>query len=446
MNKYLYMFGTFIFFLLFLKFFLGIGNIFLGFLGISGIIVYLLSHIKATYAFIMSVFIVIINFVALTFAIIPVYDEEVDVSSFYANQSNYINFNINDDLSILEKNNARIIIKSSGERIKTYNLFDENIGNIDIKEDYIITFASLTKDIESDVVINLRDGTIIRIFPQTTIKFQDLIKENKNLLNSKTSINIENGKIWFSLVRTILSDDGFNINTSNGTLVIRGTSGYVEHDLQSGTSTVFSFNHLIEFVNNEGEKFLINKKEGLQIIKNSIENIDINKFIEIKGQETYKKINRFFQKDSDIINNYKNKIINYVKNNYSGTLEMKGILASISSTKLFLMKYFDEEYENNYKNLQKYNAIVGNSEIEGYMKYLDDAIIVPVNENFNKIKLNLLDLLSQDNMEIAKSYVINKYNKALDLGENINISDIEDFIKGNIDLNKIFDIIKYNDY
>lgn len=446
MNKYLYMFWTFIFFLLFLKFFLWIWNIFLWFLWISWIIVYLLSHIKATYAFIMSVFIVIINFVALTFAIIPVYDEEVDVSSFYANQSNYINFNINDDLSILEKNNARIIIKSSWERIKTYNLFDENIWNIDIKEDYIITFASLTKDIESDVVINLRDGTIIRIFPQTTIKFQDLIKENKNLLNSKTSINIENWKIWFSLVRTILSDDWFNINTSNWTLVIRWTSWYVEHDLQSWTSTVFSFNHLIEFVNNEWEKFLINKKEWLQIIKNSIENIDINKFIEIKWQETYKKINRFFQKDSDIINNYKNKIINYVKNNYSWTLEMKWILASISSTKLFLMKYFDEEYENNYKNLQKYNAIVWNSEIEWYMKYLDDAIIVPVNENFNKIKLNLLDLLSQDNMEIAKSYVINKYNKALDLGENINISDIEDFIKWNIDLNKIFDIIKYNDY
>lgn len=105
----------------------------------------------------------------------------------------------------------------------TIPLRDENLTSqkYEVFSQDRILFVSKSKNIKSWANIYLWDGTIIRILPQTSLYLSEIFKNLDNPLLSKTHLQLQRGNIWFSNVRTILKDDSFNINTQDGTVIIR---------------------------------------------------------------------------------------------------------------------------------------------------------------------------------------------------------------------------------
>ena len=440
MEKYklIYTFLLLATFFIFMRFAFDISNTFLVFLIISSLLIWFLTNIKSIFWYIFAFLIIIINIVLVFFAIIPTYDKEVNVLWFYSQQKNFINIVINDEEEVIKENNARIRIIWPWWINETINFTEENLWiNFEIKENYVITFQSRTNNINSSVIINLWDWTIIRLLPQTTIRINQILQNHNNLLDSKTNISIENWNIWFSVIRTIIWDDSFNIKTENWTLVIRWTSWFISHNQNNKETSILSYNHIIELIDNNWNSHILWKNDIIKIKDNIINKMDINQFINMISQETYININRFFQDDLVYIENYKNSIVKYVIDNYWWTLDNSERLWKISKIKLNILSIWNNDYKNKLENYKKYEAILWNYEIKSFNEKLIDWIIIPINKNFNDIKLNFLENLSKENIEAAKSYIINRYNKVLDLDWNIDISLIEWYLKWNINIDRI---------
>ncbi len=440
-NKLLYIIITIIIFILFLKFIFDFSNFFIWFLIISTLLVWLLINIKSIFAFVIASIIVILNFILLTFALIPTYDEEVDVWSFYSQKWNYLSIEINDNIEDLEENNARIRIIWPGWKNETYNINeDKEWKEIRVRENYVVSFVSSSKDIDSIVNLHLRDWTILKIFPQTTIRLNEIFQNHSNLTESRTNISLESWNIWFTVVRTIVSDDWFNIETNNWALVIRWTSWFINHNQQDNETNIFSYNHIIEYISEEWKSKILWKNEAARIKDNIIKEIDINEFINDFWEDLYKRLNRFFQYDQEIIEEYKDELVWYIEENYWWVLDESERISKLSEWKLRFQSLYDEDAKSNLENYRKYSTMVWKSDISQFNDYLENAILVPVNENLERAKINFLELLSEENVEAARSYATNKFNEVLEMWEDIDTDNIKDIIESSdINIDSIID-------
>ena len=441
-NKTFYIVLTFSLLIIFLRFVFDLSTFFIIFLVISAIIVLILSKSKRMAWFVIALIVVILNMFLLVFALIPTYDWDVNTSNYYAKQENYLTIDIQEEEDFLEDNNARIRIRSLWWDwfSKTVEFNEDNQDKkVPIKEDYIITFQSKTTQMSSNAFIHLRDGTIIRILPQTTIKFKELFKNHKNLMKSKTNINLENWSIWFTAIRTIISDDWFNIQTQNWTLVVRWTSGFVDHQQQDNETNIFSYNHILELIDQDEETHVLSDQDTVRITDWVLEQIDINEFVENVWENIYRSINRFFQQDQEIIENYKQEIVDFIQNEYWWILDDRKRIERLSEIKLYIQSFRDDQSKQNLQNYRKYKLMIWESSLLDFGEDMKNALVVPANEKMESAKLRLLEMMSEENIEAAKSYATNRYNQLLDMWQDIDTNQIENFLKENIDIDDLFD-------
>jgi len=59
----------------------------------------------------------------------------------------------------------------------------------------------------------LWDGTILRITPGTKLKLEKVTKNLENLTDSETKVKLENGNIWFHVIKLIKNSSNMQIET-----------------------------------------------------------------------------------------------------------------------------------------------------------------------------------------------------------------------------------------
>ncbi|UFX82526.1 FecR domain-containing protein [Candidatus Absconditicoccus praedator] len=426
-------------FILFLFIIFDIGMGFAISLIISAIIVFLLSKTKSIIGMIIIFFIILFNIVYLTFSLTPTYSQEVSLEDYYKGKENIVSFNIMDTKETLEDNNASLRVRSpkGDERI---NLYKEGIEDkqVSVGEDDVISFMSRTNEISTTINIRFRDGSSIRLFPQSTIKMSEIYQDQENLLDSRTNLKVENGSVRFNVIRTITGDEGFNVETDSGTLVIRGTSGFIEHDINENETSAYSHDHLIEVVNKAGESMLLGNGEAAAFSEDFLERIDIYEFIDNVGEDIYKRLNRFFQEDMQNIEQYQEDIVNYIKENYSWSLDDSNFFERISYWKMRIGSFFDETKKSNLENYRNYKALLGDEDINvGDIR--EENILVPVNDTIDNIRLRFLREAGEEDEDTMRSYIINRYNEALEAGEDIDTDEIYNQIKSSDTIQNIID-------
>ncbi len=404
---------------------------------LSCLIIFWLNKFNIRWWIYITFFIILTNIWFLIFLLVPIYDKEVNISWFYNQQQNKIIININDEQSILEDNNTILSIRNRFDdtvnmKIKLYNIKDKQYEiNLDKEEWYIISFISKSKLLSSTVNIYLWDWTILRILPQSTIKINKIIKDDKNILKSKTDIELSQWNIWFNIMRTLLDDEWFSIRTQNWTIAIRWTAWLVTFDSTKWDSIIYSHNHIIEIKNKSDKTTIIKKWEIIKFDDNEFITSDYDELFYRIWENIENKINSIIMLDDNDINNYKNSLNKYIEENFWREFEKYKFLDKLGKLKLMILKQFDaKKYIKNIKNYEKYQIIKWNYDNIKYNFWdnLNDIIIVPINEKMNSFKLEYLNNLSKKDPQIAKSFIINSYNKLLDLWENIDKDEISDIL------------------
>ncbi len=404
---------------------------------ISAGIVFFLTKTKTYIAFVISTLVVGINFALLIFAVIPTYWHSVNLQEYYENQDNYLEVNIQDDTETLERNNAQVVIQTAWQwgyqEYERYNLYEDDILNkqIKINEWERITFQSNTNTIDTHLILNLRDGSVIRLLPQTAIETNKIIPDKDDLLDSETDINLLDWEIWFSTARTILDEDWFNFNTNNWRIVIRGTSWYISQ--QNEETLTYSHNSVIEVINQEwAEKFIEESKAAL-MTEEEIEEIDLGEFIQEVGQDLYQDIQRYFEYDQEKIEQYKQDIRNYIKETFSREFEDSERLSYFGEIKMRILSYFSEEKEQQLQNYREYAALVEWERISYYEDF-QESIVVPVNQRIEELKTSYLEEKALEDSDAAVAYFIDRYNE---FEEEIDLEEFKEYFQENIEIDRI---------
>lgn len=413
--------------------------IFLITLSVSVFIVLLLSKSKNPITLWITAFLIVWNILLLIFFMIPTYSWNVNLNGFYEKQKNYIKISIEDETNVLKENNVSIYVLNRWKpesRPLIHNLYDPRKDTLEI-EIYpwdTISFRSKTKLINSVVNLYIWDGTIIRLFPQTTLSLNKLLKDQENITNSQTELNVEQWNIWFNVIKTIVNGEWFKIKTWNWTLVIRGTSWlvwYNTNDWETSSNTVvYSNDHLMELEHNNWQTYLISKWDQVQFNNENFININYEKFQRILWENVSQKIKQLPSIDEQDILEYKTNLKTHIIKNFWWNLEGKKYLESLWQYKLYFMSIVDKKYDTNLENYWKYKLLLWeqNKFTDKVKDYTQDMIFTPTNEQINKIKLKYIESKSFIDDQYFKSYIINSVNKILDAGKQIDIPKMQEYL------------------
>jgi hypothetical protein len=167
----------------------------------------------------------IINFFLFVYALIPQPEVNVDIKKFFAEQDNCVKIFKNDPDEVLRKQMASVYIIGKNKKIK-FKLWEvENYKKIcGLTSQDTIIYTARSKNLKTFLTLYLWDGTIIRIFPKTKLVLDKVIKNLDDLPSSQTKISVNEGSIRFRVIKLITSDEGFNVKTPDGILIIRGTA------------------------------------------------------------------------------------------------------------------------------------------------------------------------------------------------------------------------------
>ncbi len=372
-----------------------------------------LTQLKNKLSYFLIVIIASINFLMIVFALIPENKQNIDLKSFYKNQKNYIQILKGDDDEVLKQNKAMIIINPWTKVIKLWEI--EHKAKFEIRENDIITYYSKNKNLRTIVNLILWDWTIIQLQPQTKIKMEKIFKNLQNLALSETKVKVEKWWAWIRIIKTILTDKGFNVNTDDWTLVIRWTSTFIYKTEQK--SIAYSYDHIVEVKNKEWKTKILKPGQAVQFTKDKIENIDLTYIKQLVPYFEYQ-LQNFIQNSEKLIQSYKNQLINFINNQVS-SFNKTNLLQKIANLKTKIIS------ENN--DIKQ--IIIWKKEILISTDNLKDIIFIPLNQDLQKEKLDYIYQISKDNLDYAKSYIIQKINQALDSWKNINFDNILELLK-----------------
>lgn len=380
------------------------------------ILKYKFSKFKTLTTFVI-ILIWLINFVLIVFALIPTENQNIDIKNFYKNKKNYIKILIKDSKEKLKEENAILFIPRLWIK-KLRNL--SNNKKIEVFPKDKIIYTSKSKNLKTIINLYLWDWTIIRIFPQTSIDLKKIYKNLNNLPKSETKIKVEWWNIRFRVIKTIVDDKWFNIETNDWTLIIRWTAWFVR---KSPTSTLaYSDDHIIEWENKNWLKFLISKKQWVIIKKDKIKKLNYNQIINILWERLYKTLIKIKQIDQKDINKYKQEFVEYLKQNFKYNFEK---INKLSYYKIWLLSLFSEKYKKLLENYNIFQILVEwkKSELLNTQK-LKDIIFIPINKTINQEKLEYLKKMATTNTEYLKTLIIQKTNDLLDKGKNIDLNEL----------------------
>lgn len=392
---------------------------------VSVLIIYLISKKKNFLTIYITIFIIIINLLTIVFTLIPTYSKNVELSDFYKKQENILKIDIQNTKK-LQKNRAKIFIKNSQKDKNTIIELWKQKKDIEKKiySGDSISFISKTKDLDTLATIYLWDWTIIRLLPQSTIKMNKLIKNTQKLTDSQTQIEVDKWQIRFNVIKTITNKEWFNIETSNWTLVIRGTAGFIEKNSQKNTM-VYSHNHIIEIKNKKWETKLLPTQKAMLFSNEKFSQINLENFYQKLNQKIRKKIKKFPILDKEHIKQYKKHFKEYIKKNFSRILDQRKKIETISYIKMKILSFFDKKYEKQIQNYRKYKTLTSGISIEKYLKRMEQYVFIPINQNTQRLKKKILKKYSKINEEGIKNYIINLYNEALDKWVDVDINNLE---------------------
>lgn len=437
---------TFIVWILFLKNSLGISTFLIYSISISSIVIFVLSKIKMpNYIFgWISIFITILNLFFVILSLIPTYSNKVDTTWFYEEQKNYVKVEILDSEEELSKNNAKLWIKNDNKTDlkRERNLTDPSLKDkeIEVFSGDSIYYISKTKNLNTMINLYLWDGSIIRILPMTTINIDQIIKDTKDLVSSKTSIKLEKWWIWFKVIKTIKWDDSFNIKTNEWTIVIRWTAWLSYFDIQNSETTVYSNDHIIELKTIWWESKYINKNQTAKLTKTSIENVNLSDFQKTIWENIYKKIssNEFLHLDENDVADYQDSLKNYIIENFGWALYGKWNFEYLWELKLRIFSQIDKEYWGKLDNFKKFKLMTSDDNyltdetltdkekskisetklnaIKELLKTdnIKDAIFTPINEETQTLKFKYLENMAFNWFDDIKTFIITAFNKMID--------------------------------
>lgn len=358
----------------------------------------------------------------LIFSLLPVYNKEVNISWFYKQKQNILDIELKDSQEFVQENLAKIVIKNPLYATKEINLYDNN-PNIVINSWDTIIYISKTKNLETIVNLHLWDWSIIRILPQSIVRINKLLKDNEDLMLSKTEIEVQKWNIWFRVIRTIFDKDWFNVKTDNWTIVIRWTAWIIWE--RNWESFVYSYDHIIELVS-EKWSLLIWKWESAKLWTNALSKINTDELFKNIWESIFSKVEIFENMDMNDIQSYKNEILWYVKNNFSRTLDKSNFLKEFSESKIALLNWLDPTtYKSINDNYQKYKYLMWEDKIN-YSDSNKDLVLTPSSDSewYIDLKLQYLKNIWSQNTEAMQSYIINSYNKILDQWKALDIDNI----------------------
>lgn len=425
--------------IIFLKYVLNFPSLYIIFLTISIIIMYFLSKYKSKIISLVAFFIIIINIISLIIVLVPTYDQEIEIESFYKNQLNKLDIKILDSKEDLLENNANIIITSSTNpntprqliQLWTYN---DIWKKIELYEWDKISYNSKSNKLNSTISIILRDWTSFRLLPQSIIKLDKIFLDSNNILDSKTKVSIDKWSAWFNIIKTITKEDTFNIWTSNWVLVIRGTSWLINYNNDNKNTTIYSNNHIIEIVNNSWLSALVSKWEIFKFNNIWISESTVQEFkSKFVNTDIFKDIQNFKILDNEDINNYKKDFNIFIEKNFKWKYYDYKYIKEISELKMNLFSKLpfnnkiNEKYKKQIENFEILKAISWeNINHKNIKSNLDKIIITPFNSSLYKLKIQYIQTSESQSL---KHKLISVYNTALDSWKSLNIDEMKNWIK-----------------
>jgi hypothetical protein len=123
--------------------------------------------------------------------------------------------------------------------------------------------------------------------------------------------------------------------------------------------------------------------------------------------------------------------MDYIDQNFSWDLENQKQILWLAEYKMKIMDFFnkDETVTSQTENYVRYK-LLKYWDISEYniTKYSQNDVFIPLNNWVKKMKLELFKFFSTKNLEYMQTYIISLYNDLLDLGKNINISELENML------------------
>ncbi len=379
---------------------------------LSLVIIFLTKKRAPAATLVVWVIIIVVNLGLLVFAQIPIYSQKIDLKPFFQQQKNYLTFSINDSTQHLKQQKATIIIKHLNPPTTiTIPLRDENLTSqkYEVFSQDRILFVSKSKNIKSWANIYLWDGTIIRILPQTSLYLSEIFKNLDNPLLSKTHLQLQRGNIWFSNVRTILKDDSFNINTQDGTVIIRWTAGLISK-IASGT-IVFPHDHFLEIKTKKFQK-VVAPRQIVEFTQSTLNQLDLDQLKQLLWQQISDFIKLMPQLDKQFVQDYYQSLQNFIKQNFDTAWSQTQQLKRLSVWKMKALSLINPTYKQNLEQFETYQLLTQGGDIKLNLEQINAYLVtIPLNPSIEKLKLDYLKSQAQKNIEYLKTYIINQANK-----------------------------------
>lgn len=373
------------------------------FLSISLIVIYYLwqTKNKALYNLVWWI-ILFINAILLILLMVPIQAYELNVKKFYAQKENYMKIYVKDP-SEKAKYMQVIIWRSFPKERLVIRLSEyEKWKKIILHEKDKIYFI-WRKENKSYAAIYLWDWTILRITPGTKLKLEKVTKNLENLTDSETKVKLENGNIWFHVIKLIKNSSNMQIETFTWqTIIIRWTAWLVSKDIKN--TYAIDYTHFIE-VKNKKESVILKQWQGAIITKDKISVVD--NFNEILEKIWLKEdLLRVFEKlDKKYFQEYQKQLVEFIKKQLGNDFILK-----IQSAKLKLFSIWNETYRKYLTNLETYKYLIGNTD-KITEKLLNDPNLAFIAGNLQKqkAKVEYLYNMLKENMDIDvyKTYIIN---------------------------------------
>jgi len=385
------------------------GTFFVSFiLAISIPILYVLAKIQKKRLLVIwwGLFILLIDFILIILLIVPTKSYNINTKNYYKNKQNYAKIFLKDSKNNLKK--LKLIIKNNDQIRKSIKFVSYKKEKIILKEwdklYFICRPKKNCKKYKSFIAIYLWDDSIFRIKPGTIVNLKKITKNLENLANSKTNIELENGNLWFHVVRLIKDSKSMNIETWKWqSLIIRWTAWFIQKD--NNTTYAIDYSHFIE-VKNKNKSVILKQWQWAEInqdIKVSTMDEILNKIW--LDKEIFKE---FEKMDTKYIKQTEKQIQEYLQKFWS----TDSFIWKLENLKLRIFSIWNSEYKKNLENYINYNYLIWKSK-EFTSSLTDSANLSFLASNLqdNKVKIgylaNEVKKSLWKNLDIYKTYIIN---------------------------------------
>lgn len=409
---------------------------------VSIFVIYFISYRRTIFKWFISITLVFINLILFVFAIIPTYSADVDMDDFYKKRENY--FTIDkvwdwESYKELKEKNVKIIVVNDNKQRLFLNLSKPlPKSKYEVLEWDLLFFESKYKKLDIYLTIHFWDGTIVRVLPQTKISINKILVNIDELAKSETKIQVDDGNIWFNIIKTIINDKWFNVETKQGSLVIRWTSGLVSVNSKKDKTRAYSNDHIIQIQNSSWEKDIITNWEVVEFTPDSLKKLDFKDFVDEFSLDFFKLRDEINSMDDINIDQYKDEIAKYINENFSWNLENNKRILWLSEYKMKLINKVNQS--NNLSQIENYARYkllkYWHTDDYNIDNYSENDVFIPLNNGVDKMKLEIFKFFSTKNIEYMQSYIISLYNDLLDMWKNINIDELKHLLE-NANINNI---------